>query len=607
MASQWNQLSAHLYRWEDTCNAYVVTSGHSAIAIDFGSGDMLDRLGDIGVERIEHILHTHHHRDQCQGDAEAIRRGAKVLVPEAEQDLFAHVDEHWRRREILNNYNVRQDRFSLLAPIPVDGILADLLRWRWRGIEFLILPTPGHTTGSVSLVAEIDGRKVACTGDLMHAGGKVWSLAATQWVYNAQQGVPAILYSLRQLERERPERLLPSHGPVIDDPAAEMADLRENLRALLKVRGQGLDWEEKMSRPWERVTDHLLYNSISGARSWAVLGKDGKALLIDSGYFFADIEVVSGFDRAARRTLPPPMEQLREEYGVSSIDVAIPTHYHDDHVASLSLLKRIFGTEIWAPENFTHILRDPRRFDLPCLWFDPVPVDRELPLNDSVFWQDIELRLFPLGAHTRYAAGIFFRIDGKRVFAVGDLQYDDPFLWNYVYQNEFELGDYAAAFSLLRELQPDLLISGHWEPFEVSPERLDVWTRHADELDQAHRRLLPLEEFDWGAGGRGAFIRPYQITAAPGEWTQITAHVRNPYRRDVSMSVTLVAPVGWEARPPTCEVSAPAGQWRTFTFSVRPNAGCPRHRQRVAADVTVGAKRLGQLAECLVNVTPPTD
>ena len=44
---------------------------------------------------------------------------------------------------------------------------------------------------------------------------------------------------------------------------------------------------------------------------------------------------------------------LQREFGVSRIDVAIPTHYHDDHVAGFNLLREVEGTEVWAPESGT--------------------------------------------------------------------------------------------------------------------------------------------------------------------------------------------------------------------------------------------------------------
>lgn len=54
--------------------------------------------------------------------------------------------------------------------------LVDHQRVDWSGGTLEVLPTPGHTKGSISLLAEIDGTSVAFTGDLIAAPGRVPTL-----------------------------------------------------------------------------------------------------------------------------------------------------------------------------------------------------------------------------------------------------------------------------------------------------------------------------------------------------------------------------------------------------------------------------------------------
>ena len=51
----------------------------------------------------------------------------------------------------------------------------------------------------------------------------------------------------------------------------------------------------------------------------------------------------------------------------------MPTHYHDDHVAGINLLREVEGTEVWAPENVAPMLEEPRRYDLPVPLVRPDP------------------------------------------------------------------------------------------------------------------------------------------------------------------------------------------------------------------------------------------
>ena len=72
MPSSFQYLAENILIFRDTCNVFVIIQGSDAVLIDFGSGAILPRLKEIGVERVEAILHTHHHRDQAQGDVKAV-------------------------------------------------------------------------------------------------------------------------------------------------------------------------------------------------------------------------------------------------------------------------------------------------------------------------------------------------------------------------------------------------------------------------------------------------------------------------------------------------------------------------------------------------------
>ncbi len=119
------RLSEHLYCFSDTCNVYVIVDGDGALLIDSGSGTIKDHLSDMGVRDIEWVLHTHHHRDQCWGDAKLRASGAKIAVPEYERYLFDQAELHWQGRRTFDNYNDRNTFFAVGKNIQVDAILID--------------------------------------------------------------------------------------------------------------------------------------------------------------------------------------------------------------------------------------------------------------------------------------------------------------------------------------------------------------------------------------------------------------------------------------------------------------------------------------------------
>ena len=594
---------AGVLRFRDTCNVYALRSGREAVLVDFGSGAVLDHLDALEVDRVTDVLVTHHHRDQVQGLRRAVDAGIRVWVPPYEEELIAGADEHWRVRKLGNDYDLRQDRFSLLASVPVAGTVDEYRTRAYGGVDVHALPTPGHTVGSVTYLVDVDGRRVGFSGDLVHSHGKVWSLAATQWSYSGVEGQAATIVSCETLSARSPDVLLPSHGDAIDEPGAALTAVADRVQELISLRlERPWDIREWHHNAWQPVTPHLLRDRSSFATSYALVSETGAALLVDWGYHVAT-GVTPSTERTARRPLLASIDVLRAGHGIDRVEAVITTHYHDDHVAGLNVLRDVHGTEVWSPANVAPILEDPRRFDLPCLWWEPIPVDRVLELGGSIRWHEYELTVHPLPGHTRYAAAIAFEVDGRRVVATGDqLAFGSAgAIPNYQYRNRFSIDDYVDGAALLAELRPDLVVSGHWLPHEVTDDDHRRWAADGQRVAELHRALLPLDEVDFGAEGAGARVEPYHAQVAAGGEVAFEVEVRNPFDRDAPVELRLVLPDGWAATPETGEATlGPHGETR-LSFAVRVGDE-PVRRARLAAELTVAGVPFGQQAEALVDV-----
>ena len=599
------ELSPHLLRARDTCNVYLLRHGPDAILVDFGAGAVLDALPD-GEAPPRAVVVTHHHRDQVQGLGRAVATGMEIWVPPVERELIETVDQHWQSRAIANSYDVRQDRFSLLESVPVTGSVPEYRELELGAVRLRPVPTPGHTIGSVSYLAEVDGQRVAFVGDLLYAPGKVWSLAATMWSYGEHGGAAATILSLLALKRERLDLLLPSHGEPIRDVDAAIDRTVDELWRLLDFRGSHRELGEWIDRPFVSLTPHLLQNRTSFSLSYVLVSRSGKALLLDYGYdAIADVPNVT--DRSARRPWLYSLEALKREHGVTSVDVVLPTHYHDDHVAGFNLLREVEGTQVWAPEHIADVLEDPTRYDLPCLWYDAIPVARRLPRQGTVRWEEFEIGVHELPGHTAFAAAYSFEVDGTRVVASGDQQnmawgrQPLPERLNYIYPNRVSLGDFVRSARLYAEIDPELMIGGHWPPRWVAPDYLEMLAEQGELMDELHRSLLPLEEVDLGLEGFAARIEPYRSEIPGGEAFELEVWVRNPFPQPDEVHVRLAVPDGWRADPPEQRVGLAGRADGTLRFRVQPSPQ-PVRRARIAADVTVGSQPFGQQAEALVTV-----
>ena len=579
LGSEPTAVSSSVSVFPDTCNVYVLRSGSEAVLVDFGDGDVLDHLAALGVDRVTDVLLTHHHRDSLGGLRRAVEAGIRVWAPPFDAELIADASGHWLRRPIDIDYDLREDRFSLLESVPVTGSVPEYRTTRIGALDIYTLPTPGHTPGSVTYLVELDGRKLAFSGDLVHGDGKLWSLPATQWSYSGVEGQESTIVSCATLARLGPDLLLPAHGEPIEDVEGALSGLRARLGELIALRlGQASGVEDRLADPFEEITPHLVRNRTTFANTYLLRSESGAALGIDFGY-----------DLAAwwRRPLLWSLDGV-------DVEAVVVTHFHDDHVAGLNLIRDVKGTGIWTAEHIVPVLEDPKRFDLPCLWPDPIPVDRALPLGTPIAWQEYELTLYPLPGHTFFACAIAFEVDGRRVVATGDQW--TPTGLNYQYRNRFERRDFIQTGELLRELRPDFVIGGHFFPHKVTDGYLDSLVEQAHRLAELHDELLPEESF--GEHGFGARIEPYRSTVSAGGAVPFDVTVRNPFGRRETATVELVVPDGWSATPETQDVDVDAHGESVLTFEVVAGA----ESGRIAADFTVGETRFGQQAEALVYV-----
>lgn len=605
------EILPNLFWYRDTCNVYLLKDGDHGLLIDFGSGGVLDDLDLDGAVAIDWVLHTHHHRDQCQGDYRLNELHIPIAVPEREAGLFENVEAFWRQRRIYDNYDVSSSVNALPRPVRISRALKDYARFSWRGYSIDILPSPGHTRGSISLLTTVGGSGVAFVGDLIAAPGALDTIHDLQWQYNTPAGIGAALHSVRDLASRRIDWLMPSHGRPMPDAPTALAQLATNLDRLYRLQADisahrvWRSYPHVLEQDKLRLSDHLWANPHSVANSYALVTDAGNGMLLDYGYpswdhFYADLRFVGH-----------SLDDLEAVAGLRSVDVVVPSHYHDDHLAGVPWLQRTRGTQAWIFEAFSEIVANPSGFNVPCLLEEPIRVDRVLTDGESFEWEGFRFEAFHMPGHTWWAGGLFAEIDGLRIGYTGDnifagtaapLRAGGP-----IYRNKVPIGSFARGIRQLMDHRPEMLLTGHGGAIEVSRAALDGLYSWAKELDGAFMSLVAVpEDVDFALDPNFATLYPYHTTIGAGSTFHLQLRVTNHGGRDRAASAELVAPEGWVVSGPGAvatgrRVDVPASGIGVLEFDLSvPSDASGRHI--VCADLQLGERRWGLVAEAVVDV-----
>ncbi len=583
----WSQLSDNLYRFEDCCNVYAVTSGTKALLIDFGSGAILNRLKKAGITTIDHVLVTHHHRDQVQGLCELENRTFRVTVPAAEKQFFDDVEKFWQEVKLYINYNCRSHWNTVRRSIQPDDYVSDGDNFTWNGIEFTVIGTPGHTDGSVSYSAEIDGHRVIFTGDLIAGAGKVVNWFDLHWnYYGFTQGIDASDTSFAKIRDENPGLLLPSHGKPVENPSEAMAEnssIYKTLRARLVPNEM-----HRPSQVMRQILPHLIY---LGSTGYAIISDSGKAFIYDFGY--VNRERVSEF---------------KKKYNISAIDAVSFSHYHDDHCIRTYELTRRESVKIWIYENMLDVFENPVRYKLPCLLPFPIYADRVLHDGDKIQWEEFTLEFMYLPGQTEFHQGLYTVIDGKKILFTGDNT------WKKIHphasrngpvvpHNEYFLdGGFITCAQKMLSFMPDIVCPAHTEEYSPSRQDLEEFLEWAYRLRDIMTGLIDQPDPNFGMDYRWCRFYPYRTIVKDDTQFTVELLIRNHLFKPAQVDVTLKCGGTISCPEPERSVTIAPKKQAVIPFTI---SGCPgekNKREIITADIKINGKYLGEYAEAMIDI-----
>jgi glyoxylase-like metal-dependent hydrolase (beta-lactamase superfamily II) len=620
----WKPILPNVYLSPDSCNVYAIVGPEGALVVDAGTGRWLDHLAELPAP-VRALACTHFFRDHAAGAALAAARGIPVHVPAGERAIFADPLQHFRQRDTYIIYDNYWDLFAPIAPVAVAGVLEDYARIRLCGLELEVAPLPGVTINQCGLAFTVPGTdlRAVCCAEAIHSPGRVARVAPYQYNYQDLGGAVAAYYSAGDLRRLQPDILLPSLGtPMLAECDDALALLQENLKALCAGRPLAARQIAAAASPaLAKVTDHVWCTTHTDSLNWFLISEAGKALVLDYGYMSGRGMLTPEYSKPyRRRALLHSLDALKSNFGIDRIDVALISHFHDDHVCGVPLLQRVFGTECWAAEAFADLLAEPDAHCFPCDWPQPIRIDRRIGFDEIVRWEEFEFRFAPMSGHTRFASLIGFEADGKRFAHTGDqyffmypdgnwpdraagpiVRWDDKVIFqNHVYRNGALLDGFAQSAAWLRAWRPDIVLSGHQMAMLTDDKFFDLVAAWTQEYEELHRQIMPLgdDETHFNVDSWGGWIWPYRVTIEQPAPISLTVTVRNPLPRRAELTVRLVGPAGWEGGSATLHADPRAEG--SAELQITPNGACVL--QPIAAELTVDGQPFGQVAEALVSV-----
>jgi glyoxylase-like metal-dependent hydrolase (beta-lactamase superfamily II) len=622
-----------LFTWTDTCNVYVLRDGDAALLINLGDGSVLEHLSEIGVKRVEWILFTDHHREQCQGASKFgpwRERGTRVAAPEVERALFERpLDFRKMNVNLGDAFTIHGASFVRppIQPIPLDRTFATNDTFVWRGREFTCMDTRGTSPGGMTYQLRENGQAFAFSGDVMLDGAKMHTWFDTEWDYGFAAGIKALRKSVARLSDSDIALLLPSHGPVVREPKAQLRKFAGKLERLEKLYVRGYDpehgsvaYQDKVSKPtvvsnvWQ-VSPHLF--KFKRPNFWPnfslILSDNGRALLSDCGLL-------------NEKLLDEALEGMRQHFGLKAIDAIVVSHMHGDHFLEAPHLREKWGAQIWALDNMVDKMEHPERFDYAApiqaygkrsadgLRITGVRVDRAFKSGESFEWEGKKFTIDWMPGQTEFALCLHGEIDGRKVAFTGDNIFGDP-------DNPTQTGHeamvahnsaileegYIYGAEYLKRLKPDLLMGGHSFVMDRPAKFIERYRKWAYEMRDAFQALSPEQDYRYWFDPFWVRAEPYRVGVNPDETAEVKLHVRNFRARRQAHRIEIHTPPGLHAEPAVLEGTLAAESRQSFPICLRASADVGAGVRLVAFDVTLDGQRYGERFDMILNVNSTTN
>lgn len=516
------------------------------------------------------LLLTHGRRDVVPP---VIPQGAKVVAPWAEKEFLAEPEQFWEGFVSSRFHDYAQQSTKVMAEaVAVERWVRGGEVMTLGGLRFRVLETPGFTRGAVSYVVRINDRKIAFTGDLIYGDGKLLDL------YSYQDKIPGaqirgyhgygsrladLLKSVRRLQEEDLDLIVPARGPLIENPDEAFARLTQRVQALYRnyLSTSALHWyfkEKRMRLCGERILGRgaeielMPYCHYEETPSWIftkgtsrlLISKDKMGFLLDCG----NPQVIEA------------VQALVDAGTITRVEGIFVTHFHDDHVDSVQEAAEHFSCPVYALNEYKDVLENPSAYRLPAMTANPIRAVKGMRDGERMKWRELEFTFQFYPGQAYYHGALFVKKPEEKLLCfIGD-SFSPSGIDDYCVLNRNLLHEdtgYHLCLKKLRDLEEDYWIVNEHIPhvFRFSDEEMDYLERRYRKRTEILRELAPWDDPNYMVDEQWSVFYPYGSTLEPGSRQTVSLRLTNHSPVNRTFKVALRGSHGMVVEPQKATLS----------------------------------------------------
>ena len=541
------QLSPHLGFESGPINAAWIQSGRERVFIYRGATDAW-QAGSSS------LLLPHGRRDLISGIDQWMRPKA-LIAPAEDRPWLEHPEDFWESFTKARFHDYAQQTTKVgIIPIAITQWVEGGEKLQWPATQIEVLDTPGFTRGSVSYLCEVDGRRIAFTGDLIYGDGQLLDL------YSLQDAIPeakvggyhgyagrlgALIGSLESILQAEPDWLVPARGPIIRDPASSIGKLVKRLQAIYHnyLSTNALHWyfkEDRMRICHEQVLGEntrlelMPYAAHIETPQWIRGFSTSRLILSDQGYaFLLDCGYQSVIDEVSK---------LVKSGLIEKVEGIFVTHFHDDHSDRVQRAAEIFDCPVYATREYQDVLEHPEAYHLPAMTDHPIKDVVGVVDGDRLKWREYDFTFHFYPGQTFYHGALWVeRADHDPIFMVGD-SFAPSGLDDYCLMNRNLMRDgtgYLLCMEKIRKAQKNLWLINEHIPylFRFNPDELDYMETRYRERMRLLSELFPWDDLNYGIDEQWAVFYPYGLKAAAQSVAEVAVKITNHSPRERSFHI----------------------------------------------------------------------